>query len=95
MTIMARRDRPQPQPDQGPAWFAPKKFGYGAGLPIAWQGWALLAAFLVSVLALAPLAAKSLLLHLSVTTSVTAVFLLIVKKTTRGGWRWRSGKEIE
>ena len=21
-------------------WFAPKRFGYGAGLPIAWQGWA-------------------------------------------------------
>lgn len=19
-------------------WFAPKRFGYGAGLPIAWQG---------------------------------------------------------
>ena len=23
-------------------WFAPKRFGYGAGLPIAWQGWALI-----------------------------------------------------
>ena len=20
-------------------WFAPKRFGYGAGMPIAWQGW--------------------------------------------------------
>ena len=24
------------------AWFAPKRYGFGAGLPIAWQGWALL-----------------------------------------------------
>ena len=26
-------------------WFAPKRYGYGTGLPIAWQGWALLAAY--------------------------------------------------
>ncbi len=25
------------------AWFTPKRYGYGAGLPVAWQGWALLA----------------------------------------------------
>ena len=30
----------------GPEWFAPKRFGYGAGLPISWQGWALTAAFM-------------------------------------------------
>jgi hypothetical protein len=26
-------------------WFAPKRFGYGAGPPIAWQGWALILGF--------------------------------------------------
>jgi len=26
------------------AWFAPKQFGIGSGLPIAWQGWLMLAA---------------------------------------------------
>ncbi len=26
--------------ERRPAWFAPKRYGYGAGLPIAWQGWA-------------------------------------------------------
>ena len=31
------------------AWFAPKRFGYGAGLPIAWQGWALLAGYIAAV----------------------------------------------
>jgi len=30
----------------GPEWFAPKRFGYGAGLPISWQGWTLTAAFM-------------------------------------------------
>ena len=28
--------------DDGPEWFAPKRYGYGAGLPIAWQGWAVI-----------------------------------------------------
>ena len=23
------------------SWFAPKRYGYGAGAPISWQGWAL------------------------------------------------------
>ena len=26
-------------------WFEPKKLGYGAGLPVAWQGWVLLASY--------------------------------------------------
>ena len=37
------------------AWFAPKRFGYGAGLPIAWQGWALLAGYIAVMLAPTPL----------------------------------------
>ena len=28
-------------------WFAPKRYGYGSGLPISWQGWAVLVGFLV------------------------------------------------
>ena len=29
-----------------PQWFAPKRYGYGAGLPISWQGWAVTVAFI-------------------------------------------------
>ena len=29
----------------GPEWFAPKRYGFGSGLPISWQGWALTVAF--------------------------------------------------
>ena len=32
------------------AWFAPKRYGYGAGLPVAWQGWALLAGYIAVML---------------------------------------------
>jgi hypothetical protein len=30
-------------------WFAKRRFGWGAGMPIAWQGWAVLGAFLAVV----------------------------------------------
>ena len=32
--------------DDNSAWFQPKRFGYGAGWPIAWQGWALRGGYL-------------------------------------------------
>ena len=37
--------------DDGPEWFAPKRYGYGSGLPIAWQGWAVMAALSLMVAA--------------------------------------------
>lgn len=77
-----------------PEWFAPKRYGFGAGLPIRWQGWAVTAAFLAVVLSLAwfledsqPMAMGSLVLL------ATLVFLVITARTTRGGWRWRWGSE--
>ena len=30
-------------------WFPAKRYGWGWGLPIAWQGWAIFVAFLVLV----------------------------------------------
>lgn len=89
-----RSDRHGPDKD-APAWFAPKKVGYGAGLPIAWQGWALLAFYVVGVTALAPLAERSPLAYFSVFATLTVIFLLVARKTTPGGWRWRSGREGE
>ena len=73
----------------GPEWFAPKRFGIGPGVPIAWQGWALTVAFVAIV------AGLSLLLHdrpAALIASVilpTIVFLVIAGRTTRGGWHWR------
>ena len=76
-----------------PEWFAPKRYGYGAGLPIAWQGWVVLAV----LIALIGLAAwfvglgnsKTLVIILPAITGL----LIVTVKTTRGGWRWRRGEE--
>jgi hypothetical protein len=74
-----------------PAWFAPNRYGMGAGLPIAWQGWALLAGF-TAVIGLAIwLFGKDNPRALAIVLPAIAVLLIVTAKTTRGGWRWRWG----
>ncbi|WP_128891259.1 hypothetical protein [Erythrobacter sp. HKB08] len=74
-------------------WFAAKKLGYGAGLPIAWQGWALMAGYFVLMLGFGLLAETGHLANMIIGFTgiaiVTILFLIVVKKRTRGGWRWR------
>ena len=77
----------------GPEWFAPKRYGYGAGLPIAWQGWALLAAFIAIVVAAGTLLGQKPLALAAVVVPALMLLLLIAARTTRGGWRWRWGKD--
>ena len=73
-------------------WFAPKRYGLGAGLPIAWQGWALLAAYGAVILGAVLLGERSPA-TLPILLTASALLLLIAAKTTKGGWRWRWGKE--
>ena len=84
------------------AWFAPKAFGFGAGLPIAWQGWALLTlhgilvAAGIPLLDLAvsayPIPGRHHLVFLLYALVVTAPLVPLYAAKTRGGWRWRRGK---
>lgn len=71
------------------AWFAPKRFGWGAGRPIAWQGWLMLlvhvAVMLGGALFLRNEAAKLVWI---LTFAVLPMPLYAAK--TRGGWRWRT-----
>jgi hypothetical protein len=76
-----------------PEWFAPKRFGYGAGRPIRWQGWALLIAYIVLVGLASLLLRYSLVGTVSVLVMLTATFMVISARTTRGGWRWRWGEK--
>jgi hypothetical protein len=77
---------------EGPEWFAPKRYGYGAGLPIAWQGWALTIGFIAITVAAAVLLAKRPLVFLALLTPLLLLFTLICARTTKGGWRWRWGR---
>ena len=73
-------------------WFAPKRYGLGAGLPIAWQGWVTTLAFVAIVVGAAFLfAERSPWVFGSIVVTATGLFVLIAARTTRGGWRWRWG----
>lgn len=78
--------------DDRPEWFAPKRHGFGAGLPIAWQGWALTIGYLAFILLAAMLIRYSLIAYFSIVAMLTALFIVICARTTRGGWRWRWGE---
>jgi hypothetical protein len=80
--------------DENEAWFAPKRYGYGAGLPIAWQGWALCAGYALLVTGAGLfLAERSPLGFTAIVLAATAALLVICARKTRGGWRWRWGGE--
>jgi len=78
----------------GPDWFAPKRYGYGSGLPIAWQGWAVLLGYIAILAALAlTLRRNEPIQFVAAVIPVTVVFAVICARTTKGGWRWRWGEE--
>ncbi len=79
--------------DDGPAWFSAKRRGYGAGLPIAWQGWAITLAYIALVFAAAFLFKDRWLPLLSIVVLATLLFMLVCARTTKGGWSWRWGSE--
>lgn len=77
----------------GPEWFAPKRYGYGAGLPISWQGWVLTFGFLLLTLLLAVAMVKRPIQLIALMIPLLLAFIVISARTTRGGWRWRWGEE--
>jgi hypothetical protein len=76
-------------------WFEPKRYGYGAGLPISWQGWVIMILYVALVVGSALLFVRlKLILFFAIVVPATMALLVIAARTTRGGWRWRwGGKE--
>jgi hypothetical protein len=72
-------------------WFAAKRYGWGTGRPIAWQGWVATLVYLVIVIGAVQLVNRQPWALGSIIVTATAIFLVIAAKTTRGGWRWRWG----
>jgi hypothetical protein len=77
---------------KGP-WFRAKKFGYGAGLPFKWQGWAVLGLYVLAMTGLGLLADNDKAIPEIATVAlmliVTGIFVVIVRNHTEGGWKWR------
>jgi hypothetical protein len=79
-------------------WFRPRRYGIGA-TPSAWQGWALLGAYLAALFALAATMRVSIgsdvqkpLPFVVIALSLTGAFIWLTWKKTDGAWRWRWGE---
>ncbi|MDJ0978289.1 MAG: hypothetical protein QNI87_07115 [Erythrobacter sp.] len=77
-------------------WFAAKRYGFGAGLPIAWQGWAAFAGYLALTLTCSIVMERgdtiAQRIALAALVLATIALIKIAKSRTRGGWRWRWGE---
>ena len=80
---------------EGPEWFAPKRYGYGSGVPISWQGWLVTIAYVLFVIVVVARFHERPLQMIGVMALPTTVFVLTCARTTRGGWRWRWGGDVE
>ncbi|HEX8450025.1 MAG TPA: hypothetical protein VF652_10590 [Allosphingosinicella sp.] len=74
-------------------WFRARKYGYGSGLPIRWQGWAVLIAYVLVTIGSCLLAPRTIIGFLLVVAVATALLFKVCASRTRGGWRWRWGDE--
>ena len=79
--------------DEGPEWFAAKRFGYGAGRPISWQGWLVTIVFIAVVIGAAIRFADRPLVLAAILVPAVILLWIVTAKTTRGGWRWRWGSD--
>lgn len=72
-------------------WFRAKSRGYGTGLPIAWQGWVLLAAH-TALLAGVIMLMQDHPIGLTIAAVVVGLAPMpLYQAKTEGGWRWRWG----
>jgi hypothetical protein len=74
-------------------WFPAKKYGYGWGFPVTWQGWVVLLVYLGIILFVTtfypPVPGNILLFILGV--SIPTVILIVVCYLTGEKPRWRWG----
>ena len=78
----------------GKPWFRVKRYGFGAGLPCSWEGWALVVGFLVVVLASSVVLVDSNpMLHFGIVLASTAIVLIVSWRKSDGPWKWRWGQD--
>ena len=81
--------------DKATFWFPAKRYGWGWGLPVRWQGWVVFALYAALAYAgvhyfKAERDVSGLLVYLAILTA--ALIVVVVAKGERPvGWRW--GKE--
>lgn len=78
--------------DQSTFWFGVKRYGYGWGLPVRWQGWAVLIAYFVllygGISYFKPRRAGLSLFVYFIVLSAATVAVIVAKGERPLRWRW-------
>lgn len=78
----------------GKPWFRVKRYGFGAGLPCSWEGWAVFIGFLAIVIISGVLFTDSRpMLHLGIVLASTAIVIVVSRLKSDGPWKWRWGQD--
>jgi hypothetical protein len=76
-------------------WFRAKRYGYGSGLPMAWQGWVLTVLHLALIAVMVYGLKDRLFVMVPLLIIATFAPLPIYKARTEGGWKWRNGGDVK
>lgn len=71
-------------------WFAVKRVGYGVGLPIAWEGWLTLLAYVCAMVVAGVILSKFAFLVVAIFLSAAVVSIAHMRSDAE--WRYRNGK---
>lgn len=79
--------------DRPTFWFAAKRYGWGWGLPVRWQGWLVLGAYFTllygGITLLAPRSGTIGLLAYLIVITVALLVIVVLKGERPLRWRWR------
>jgi hypothetical protein len=82
------------EPDKS-HWFRAKKYGYGAGLPLTWQGWITLGLYVVGLGGIGFLDRQQVpaarIIAFALLVVMTGFVMALCRRHTKGGWKWRWG----
>ncbi len=79
--------------DKKTYWFPAKKYGFGWGLPITWQGWVVFALYLLIILGASLFLPTTSVIYSLVITVATAILIWITVKTGEPSkWRWGNSR---
>lgn len=80
--------------EKGP-WFRAKSHGFGAGLPMKWQGWVMLGAHVAAMGGLTLLLQDRPLVLMPLIILIAVAPFPLYAARTEGGWRWRWGNSTK
>jgi hypothetical protein len=80
-------------------WFPAKKYGFGWGAPITWQGWVVLLVYLLLIIVGSKMIVSSptgMMWFLPYVIPLTVLFIFICwKKGEKAAWRWGRKEDMD